>query len=405
MARSIRAFGWRRGLAAVVACSVLAACGAALADDPDPASLPCAPPTAAELERAIEQSVAWLGRAVRPDGRFWYEYDRSTDRFAPGYNDVRHAGTMMSLYQVAAAGRPGAIDAIEVADRGLGYVRRGLVVDGDRAAFVGSSPSAELGATALTVAGLVHRRRATGDRAHDDLLRSLGRFMDSLRRPDGGMWSHATREGLAPIEGRTSTFFTGEAFWAYGLLADQFPGEGWDVAARAVGRYIVTDRDAEEGIESRPHPDQWAAYGFAELAGQLDAGERDYVRALAGRYGRRVDGELERERRRIGDGRGAPDETVEQSRGAAFGTTVEALGSLWRLAGTDPELTGLRDELRADLVCGAGVLAARQYDAARAAAWPRPEVVHGAWFRDDVTRVDDQQHAMSGVLLALAASW
>ena len=47
---------------------------------------------------------------------------------------------------------------------------------------------------------------------------------------------------------------------------------------------------------------------------------------------------------------------------------------------------------------GPGLLADRQVDAADAARFAEPELVRGAWFRDDVTRMDDQQHALSGLL-------
>ena len=36
--------------------------------------------------------------------------------------------------------------------------------------------------------------------------------------------------------------------------------------------------------------------------------------------------------------------------------------------------------------------------APRLARWPG--LVEGAWFRDDLTRMDDQQHALSGLLAA-----
>lgn len=385
----------------VLAAAVLApsACGWP-ADDTDPPLLACERPTVAELEETIADAVGWLDRAGRPDGRFLYEYDRSSDTFSDDYNDVRHAGSIMALYQVAAAG---AGETVAIADEHLGYALGGLVRTDDRAAFVGASPAAELGASALLIAALVHRRIATGDGSYDELLGDLGRFMDSLRRDDGGMWARARATDLEPIEGQTSTFSTGEAFWAYGLLANQFPGEGWEEAAEAVGRYIVVDRDDEEGIEDPPHTDQWAAYGFAEMRawGPLDATERTYVRQLSERYRARVERELERELARVGDGSEPPDESVTQSRGAAFGTTAEAVASLWRLAATDPELDDLAVALRNDAICAAAVLAARQVDGERAAAWPRPDVVEGAWYDEDVTRMDDQQHAMSGVLLAL----
>jgi hypothetical protein len=371
-------------------------------DDPDPPLLACARPTAADLGATVDAAVAWLDRALQSDGRYWYEYDRAADTFSPDYHDVRHAGTTMSLFQVAAAGDG---DALAIGDESLAYVFDGVVVEGDVTAFVGTSRSAELGSTALVIAALVHRRIATGDDRYDDVLRSMGRFMDTLRRDDGGMWARATAVGLEPIEGQTSTFYTGEAFWAYGLLANQFAGEGWDDAARAVGSYIAFDRDAEEEIERPPHPDQWSAYGFAEMRewAPLDAAHRAYIRKLYDKYHTRLDRELGREALRVGDGSGPPDETVVQARGAGFGTTVEALASLWRLASTDPGLDDLAAPIRADLICGAQILDARQVSAEGASDWARPDVLEGAWFDEDISRVDDQQHAMSGVLLAIDA--
>jgi hypothetical protein len=52
------------------------------------------------------------------------------------------------------------------------------------------------------------------------------------------------------------------------------------------------------------------------------------------------------------------------------------------------------------MVCGAALLAERQPDRRAAAAWDSPSLVEGAWFRYDVTRMDDQQHALSGLLVA-----
>jgi hypothetical protein len=388
-----------RALASTLAAMFLFTSCVVFDDDPDPSSLACDPPTGAELDATVDDALGWLGRATQADGTYWYEYDRAADAFSSEYHDVRHAGTMMSLYQAAAMGET---TALGLGDAGLDYVLAGLATDGDRTAFLGTSRSAELGSTALLIAALVHRRIATDDASHDDLLGSLGRFMDSLRRDDGGMWARATARDLRPIEGQTSTFYTGEAFWAYGLLANQHTDEGWDDAARSVGRYIALDRDDEEGIENPPHPDQWAAYGFAEMRdwGPLDEVQRTYIRLLIDQYRGRLAREIDREAKRVGDGTAPPDESVSQSRGAAFGTTVEALGALWRLSATDPGLADLADVVRGDLVCGAAILAARQNSTEAATNWPRPDVVDGAWFDDDVTRVDDQQHAMSGVLLA-----
>ena len=369
-------------------------------DEPPPP--PCDLPTESELKETVASSAAWMQRALQANNRFWYEYDRNTDTFARNYFDVRHAGVVMSLYQVAATGD---LSVLETADGGLQYILDNLNTVGDRTAFDDYRVDTDLGSTALAVNALVHRRIATNDQTYDDLLRAMGRYMQSLLRPDGGMWFGAFSDGLEPMVGRTSTFYTGEAFWGFGLLANQFPGEGWDDSARLVAHYLATARDSEEGVENPPLADQWASYGFSEMRtwGDLAGDELAYVRSLSEAYHKRVEREIRREASRVGDGTEPPRESVRQSRGAAFGTTVEALSALWRLSQQDPGMADLEPQLRHDLLCGAGILAARQYDTERAAPYTRPDVVEGAWFTEDVTRMDDQQHAMSGVALAVDA--
>ena len=369
-------------------------------DEPPPP--PCDLPAESELKETVASSAAWMQRALQANNRFWYEYDRSTDTFARNYFDVRHAGVVMSLYQVAATGD---LSVLETADGGLQYILDNLNTVGDITAFDDYRRDTDLGSTALAVNALVHRRIATNDQTYDDLLRAMGRYMQSLLRPDGGMWFGAFSDGLEPMVGRTSTFYTGEAFWGFGLLANQFPGEGWDDSARLVAHYLATARDAEEGVENPPLADQWASYGFSEMRtwGNLAGAELSYVRSLSEAYHKRVEREIRREASRVGDGTEPPRESVRQSRGAAFGTTVEALSALWRLSRHDPGMADLEPQLRHDLICGAGILVARQYDAERSSAYARPDVVEGAWYTEDVTRMDDQQHAMSGVALAVDA--
>jgi hypothetical protein len=89
-----------------------------------------------------------------------------------------------------------------------------------------------------------------------------------------------------------------------------------------------------------------------------------------------------------------------RARGGGIGVWLEGLGSLSAVAKRDPRLADMREPLVDRLECGAGILAERQEDAADAAEWRAPELVEGAWFRENVTRMDDQQHALSGLLLA-----
>ena len=173
-----------------------------------------------------------------------------------------------------------------------------------------------------------------------------------------------------------------------------FPDEGWDQPALAVAHYLATERDAAEDLDFQPWPDQWAAYLLAELGPSLlDDEHIDYARALAQRFGTLIRLESQKE--------SWPTTFVDPlARGAGLGVWVEGIGSLTRLAEADDRLADLRPALRDRLACGASLLATRQVDAASARRYADPERVAGAWFRAGVTRMDDQQHALSGLLAA-----
>lgn len=326
----------------------------------------------------------WLAAGQQPDGRYLYEYDRVAGRHSAGYNVVRHAGVTMSLYQLATAGVDGVLVA---ADAGLDLMLDRLDRAGDGRALVEPGAStARVGASALMAAALLDRRVATGDERHDVELRALGRFLAGQVGPDGRVSSDYDLRDDEPTA-QTSRYATGEAGWALARLHTTFPSEGWDVPARAVAEYLATERDDAEAIAPQPWPDQWAAYLLAELAPSgLSTQQAAYARRLAARFGLLLRVESQKD--------GWPTPFVDaHARGAGLGVWVEGLGSLTRIAELDPRLADLHPALEERLACGASLLAARQVDGG-------PEEEAGAWFRYGTTRMDDQQHAVSGLLAA-----
>ena len=223
----------------------------------------------------------WLVAGQQDDGRYLYEYNRSTDVAAEGsYNLVRHAGVTMSLYQLAAAG---ADDGLDAADIGLEYMLDRLRTAGDGRALVERGATlAPVGASALMVATLLDRRAATGDEGYDDELMALGRFLvgqvDDRGRVSAGY--DLTADVPTP---ESSAYVTGEAAWALARLHTTFPSEdGRGAAARRVAEYLATERDDDEAIAPQPWPDQWAAYLLAELAPTgLSEAQAAYARDLA----------------------------------------------------------------------------------------------------------------------------
>jgi small neutral amino acid transporter SnatA (MarC family) len=360
----------------------------------------CPPVTPEALRTSAAEAVGWFERNQRADGRWLYRYDADAGRDLGGYNLTRHGGVTMSLYQAAIAGHE---DALEVADAGAAWALDRLVELEGGLAFGPEGDIVPVGATGLLAAGLAERRALTGDPGHDDDLAALGRFLTAMVRPSGAVIAYWDLEAGAPLSEDPSPFFTGEVYWALGLLHRELPDQGFGAVAERVGRYLATERDEAE----RWFPDisdHWAAYGMATQAEWPDAAAEDPDLARSRRaYATRQAGiagfQVRWESQRTGT---APNELVRggPTLGAGLGTLGEQLAGLWRLAGTDAALADLRDPLAARAGCVAGMLVQRQVTADEAAAAPEPDRARGAWLQRGITQMDDQQHALSAVLYA-----
>jgi hypothetical protein len=350
----------------------------------------CPAPTTGATTDAVRAAVGWIAANQAADGAFLYRYDRDTSSVLPGYNIVRHAGTLLALEQARGAG---VTEATDVAERAFAWAaRRETDLDGDRTALTGDT-----GATALLVAALVERRRIDGPTvAGDEHLRHLGRFLAGAVTDDGAVVARWDLDSDEPIAGSRSPYFTGEVLWALSRLHAELPAEGWDEPARRISRYLATERDDAER-RFPPVSDHWGSYAFAEMAawpdaptdGVLSEDELAYARRQAGLFGVKARFVLQQRRSGI----------VRLTRGpgaltAGIGTVGEGLGGVWRLAREDLDLDVDRDVVADRLACVAGVLVERQVHSTDPA-------LDGAWFRLGITQVDDEQHAISALLAAL----
>ena len=352
-----------------------------------------------ELRRSAQAAVDWFARNQQPDGSWLYLYDRRDDSAPLVYNLVRHSGAAMGLYQAAAAGLPRALGS---ADRGAAWALDSLIRRDGWAAF-GSPGQLDTGATALLAAGLVVRRESTGDRRYDRVLHRLGRFLLAQTMPSGAVLASYDVARGRPVPGEYSKYFTGETYWALALLHRAFPGEGWGATANRVGAYLATSRDEAEH-HWPPVQDHWAAYGLSETVKfpgrghpPLTADEVAYARRQAELFGFQV--------RWIGQRFGPWGAVVRSGytpRGGGYGVIDEGLTGLWRTARAEPRLADLREPIAARATCVAGLAIRAQSDREDAVGFHQPGRVEGAWFRDGETRMDDQQHALDGLLRTIA---
>ncbi len=192
----------------------------------------CPSVTTADLQRSTQAAVGWFVRNQYPNGTWLYEYRRDSDASTPRYNDVRHAGAVMALYQAAEAGHPSALRA---ADRGASWALDRVTQRVNWSA-VTVNGTTTTGATALLVAGLDYRRAATGDDRYDDVMRRLGRFLVEQVEPSGAVLAFYDTSRDRPVPGEYSKYYTGETYWALALLARTFPDEHFAKTASASAR-------------------------------------------------------------------------------------------------------------------------------------------------------------------------
>ena len=62
----------------------------------------CPDVTVDQVKSASRAAVDWLVSGQEPSGRFTYGYHRGDDRVNTGYNEARHGGVVMSLFQAHA---------------------------------------------------------------------------------------------------------------------------------------------------------------------------------------------------------------------------------------------------------------------------------------------------------------
>ncbi|MDZ7729553.1 MAG: hypothetical protein U5Q44_15910 [Dehalococcoidia bacterium] len=143
-----------------------------------------------------------------------------------------------------------------------------------------------------------------------------------------------------------------------------------------------------------PWADQWAAYGLSVMGDWgLEEHHITYAESLAERFGLLVRSESQRRETLYSSLTRGPE-----ARAAGMGTWVEGLTSLWLLAGEDERLAHIRGDIAERAMCGAGMLQDRQVGEDEAGDYARPDIAAGAWFDEGLTRMDDQQHAISGLM-------
>jgi hypothetical protein len=221
---------------------------------------------AATLLDAAVAGARYLARAVKHDGRFAYDYWAMSDQERSGYNVLRHAGSVYSMFEVL--GRKPDDELRSAAERAIAGLQ--LFVQpcpppaaGERC--IVEDDIVKLGGNALAVLALAKQAEVTGNREHLPLMRTLARFMVALQRPSGEFDPHVLRASDGAAHPHVSDFYPGEALFALLRLHRLDPGGPWLDAAERGARWLIEGRDADLPSTELPH-DHWLLYALNELS-------------------------------------------------------------------------------------------------------------------------------------------
>lgn len=219
--------------------------------------------TPAVLRTAADRSAGYLINACNADGRFAYRInlDPAVEP-DPGYNTVRHAGTMYALGQYCQhAADPRAKAALLRAARFLrgrcvGPVAGNpnfLAVWSDSELIGGDRPrQVKLGGSGLGLVGLLSVERVEPGFTPMDELRKLGRFLIFMQKDDGSFYSK-----YYPEKGRCdrwhSQYYPGEAALGLLMLYEQDPAQRWLHTATKALEHLAYRGSLQEST----FPDHW----------------------------------------------------------------------------------------------------------------------------------------------------
>ena len=328
-------------------------------------------------------------RVQKPDGSFHYYYDPAQDHFeARRYNIVRHAGAILSLFDLYAAtgdrrylkSSREAIRFLKTRFRAARSGRADYVLDFDG--------KAKLGANGLALAALASQIRldpGSGDRK--SAMRLANMILD-MQRNDGS-FEMRYRPQSADDFGIESLYYPGEAL--LGLIR-LFKLSGDQKLLTGANRGVAFLMESQRQMDALP-PDAWLMQALSDL--YIVSPQKEYAfhaLALAEAMIAEQYDDSARADYTGGYGPGPPRATPAASR-------AEGLVSAYRLARSigDPRASKIANALKAS----ARFQLSQQFTSDNSSSLPNPARARGG-FRESMTspriRIDFVQHNIASLL-------
>lgn len=224
---------------------------------------PLSADTTAEL---IASSTRFLGKQVKPDGRYIYGYFPCFNREIGTYNVLRHASSTYALlegYETCLSQQLLDVEQLEQLRHQITGALESLcsqdIIESNGAAYVVDTGQViKLGANAVAILAIVKYQQVTGDDRYAPLAASLALGITRMQEADGSFVHVLDATDLSVKEKNRIIYYDGEAAFALMRLYGQTRNTQWlDCVLKAFDYFI------DNGHE-KAH-DHWLAYCTNEL--------------------------------------------------------------------------------------------------------------------------------------------
>ena len=248
--------------------SLFVLCCVAACNRPDPTEEDGHEP----VRQAATMAANHLVARVMKNGQFVYQDNlNSKVRVAPGYNILRHAGTIyaMAMYDAAwpdkrvraAMVKAGRYLRDEAASPVPGKENMSAVWSLPEVNKTGAPVQAKLGGTGLGLVALLSIEAVQPGFTPMARLGELGRFILYMQKPEGNFYSKYIPASGGPDDSWTSLYYPGEAAFGLVMLYEKDPDPAWlDGAVRA----LTFLADSRRGAVVVPE-DHWALIATERL--------------------------------------------------------------------------------------------------------------------------------------------
>jgi AMMECR1 domain-containing protein len=371
--------------------------------------------TEADILRSIRIGGQWLVNTVGPEGKFDYEYFPSRDRHSPGYNIVRHAGSVYGLFEMfeLAGSEPALaedrVSYIEAASRAMSYVYDAMRAPREgkpgRVCLLDERGGCDSGSAALTLLTFLVRPpkseipaklRSTIYRKDDSaLMEGLGRTLLDMIDEDGKVFRRYSESLRLDKVKREPPYYPGETMLALMRFYEASGDTRWLEGARK-----IADRQVAHYERKRFRvPDHWVMQAYWPLW-QVTKDEK-YVTsayAMAKHYTSELYGFVWAP---WPDYAGAWRRVDDLPRTTRAGSRSEALRAVVNMGWERGDDMTIHEDA---LLAAARHLDEQQFSERNSYWLPNPEEAYGAYpmgLVDNHCRIDNNQHALVGMVGAL----